>query len=200
MMKRTRRTLACLAVCWPAIAGAPAWAQTMPADCSAAAVPAQPVSVSIAGAAFAPKSIKLRKGGGITSGSDQFDGYTLSLRSEDDLSPPLEAEVKVILRKGQPIDGKVFRRLATKESDKQPSAMRGLPEVQAWSFRNRPAGVSVSFVEYVGSVRLEFGRRQGKTIGGKIYLCVPPGQTSIFNKTPTKESYLAVGIFQARIE
>jgi hypothetical protein len=188
--------LALAAFGWPAAARA----QALPADCSVAPVPAQPVTVSVAGVAFAPKSIKLSRGGGIKSDNDEFEGFTLSLRSADDISPPLEAEIKVIVRKGQTIDGRVFRRLPTKETGRQPSPIQGLPEVQAWSFRNRPAQIHVSFVEYVGSARLELGRRQGNMIDGRIYLCVLPGQTSLFNKTPTKETYVAVGTFTARLD
>ena len=49
-------------------------------------------------------------------------------------------------------------------------------------------------------MRLEFGKRQGNTISGTIYLCVAKGQTSMFEKTPTKEDSYAVGTFQARVD
>lgn len=65
----------------------PGFSQKLPADCSAAAVPAQPVAVSIGGTRFTPKSIKLRAAGGVTFGDEQFDTYRLSFRSEDELSP-----------------------------------------------------------------------------------------------------------------
>lgn len=178
----------------------PGFSQALPADCSAAKVPAQPVEISILGAKFTPKSIKLRSSGGVTSGEDKFDTYYLTLRSEDSLFAPLEAEVAVIVRKGQRVDGKVFRKLPTKDSAKQPSPTEGLPEVQGWSVKNRKAQTDLSHVSYIGSLRLEFGQRQGKAIGGKIYLCVAKGQTSMFEKTPTKEDSFAVGTFQAAIE
>ena len=175
-------------------------AQTLPPDCSAAAVPAQPVAVSIAGARFAPKSLKLASAGGMSMGDQQFDTYRLTLRNEDDLFAPMEAQVTVLVRKGQRVDGKTFRKLPTKSTDKQPSPVSGLPEVQGWSLKNRTAKADYSHVSYLASLRLEFGQRQGNTIAGKIYLCVPKGQTTMFDSTPSKEDSSVVGTFQAQIE
>lgn len=87
-----------------------------------------------------------------------------------------------------------------KDTDKQPSPTSGLPEVQGWSFKNRPAQTDLSHVSFIGSLRLEFGQRQGNSISGKIYLCVAKGQTTMFDKTPSKEDSFAIGTFQARIE
>ena len=177
------------------------FAQQLPADCSKAAAPKQPLEVSVLGAKFTPKSIRLRRGNDIKSGDEAFDGYRLTISSDvDDFSPPLETDIAVIVKKGQGIDGKVFRKLAVKDTDKQPLATSGLPEVQGWGMKNRPTGASFSHVEYLASMRLEFGKREGNTISGTIYLCVAKGQTSMFEKTPTKEDSYAVGTFQARIE
>lgn len=176
-------------------------AQQLPADCSKAAPPKQPLQVSVLGTKFAPKSVRLRRGNDITSGSEAFDGYRLTISSDmDDFSPPLEADIAVLVKKGQRVDGKVFRKLAVKDIDKQPKATEGLPEVQGWSMKNRPEKVSFSHVEYLASMRLEFGKREGDTITGAIYLCVAKSQTSMFEKNPTKEDSYAVGTFQARIE
>jgi len=175
-------------------------AQALPADCSAAAVPAQAVEVSIGGAKFAPKSVKLVSAGGMGMGEENFDSYRLSLRNEDDLFAPMEATVTVIVRKGQRIDGKTFRKLPTKSTAKQPGPTSGLPEVQGWSMKNKDAKADLSHVSYLGSLRLEFGQRQGGTIAGKIYLCVPRGQTTMFDKTPSRDDAFAIGSFQAKIE
>jgi hypothetical protein len=176
------------------------YSQALPADCSAAKVPAQPVSVSVGGNKFAPKVIKLRNAGGMTYGDDAFDTYRLELKSTDDFSPPLEADFTVLVRKGQRIDGKTFRKLAVKDTDKQPAPTKGLPEVQGWSLKDRPASSDFSHVSYLASLRLEFGQRKGNTIGGKIYLCVAKGQTTMFDKTPSKEDSSAIGTFEAAIE
>ena len=176
-------------------------AQKLPADCSKAAAPKQPLEVSISGVKFAPKSVTLWSAGGMKVGDDEFDSYRLSLRSEDDLSPPLEADVTVIVRKGDRIDGKVFRKLPIKDSSRQPMVAKSDEvEVQGWQFRNRPGKTGFSHAELIGSLRLELGQRQGTTISGNIHLCVAKGQTTIFNSTPTAEDSYAVGTFQARIE
>jgi len=184
------------------IFSAPVPGQGLPADCSKATVPAQPLEISILGTKFAPRSIKLRSAGAMTSGDDQFDTYHLTFRNDDDIFAPLEAEVAVIVRKGQSLDGKVFRKLPVKETSKQPSpsATGGLPEVQGWSVKNRDAKTDQSHVTYIASLRLEFGKRQGDSIGGKIYLCVPKGQTTIFDKTPSPAESSAVGTFTAKID
>jgi hypothetical protein len=177
------------------------FAQQLPADCSKAAAPKQPVEVSVLGARFTPKAVRLRLAGGMKSGDEQFDTYSLTFSSEEnDFSPPLVADLAVLVKKGQRVDGKVYRKLAVKDTDKQPLATEGVPEVQGWSMKNRPTGASFSHVEYLASMRLEFGKREGNTISGTIYLCVPKGQTSMFEKTPTKEDSYAVGTFQARVE
>ena len=180
------------------------FAQKLPADCSKAAAPKQPLEVSVLGTKFTPKSVRLRPGNDITSGegkdAEQFDGYRVTISNEEsDFSPPLEAGISVIVKKGQSLEGKVFRKLAVKEIGKQPLATQGLPEVQGWSMKNRPTGASFSHVEYLASMRLEFGKREGNTISGTIYLCIPKGQTSMFEKTPTKEDSYAVGTFKAAI-
>jgi len=175
-------------------------AQALPADCSKAAAPKQPLEVSVLGTKFTPKSVKLRRGNDIKSGDEAFDGYRLAISSDtDDFSPPLEADIAVLTRKGQLVDGKSYRKLAVKDIDKQPKASDGLPEVQGWSMKNRPGKVSFSHVEYLASMRLEFGKREGNTIPGAIYLCVAKGQTSMFERTPTTEDSYVVGTFRALI-
>ncbi len=193
----TGMTLAFLTLLGPTNTGQ---AETLPADCSKAAIPSTPVKAAIAGKSFEPKSIKLRRSGGMTSGDAQYDSYELSFRSADDIFAPLEASITVIVRKGQAIDGRVFRRLPTKETGTQPTAAPGLPENQGWSVKQREPAVGVSHVTHVGSLRLEFGKRQGKTIAGKVYLCVPAGQTTLFDKTPTASPSYAVGAFTAQLE
>ncbi len=193
------RRFTAIAVVAFALPGA-ALAQTLPADCSSAPAPSQPIEISIGGAKFAPKSVRLTAAGEMGMGNEKFDTYRLSFRNEDDVFAPLEATVTVIVRKGQPLDGRTFRKLPTKSIDQQPSATSGLPEVQGWSMKNKSAKTDQSHVSYVGSLRLEFGQRQGGSIGGKIYLCVPKGQTTIFDTTPSKDDGFAIGTFQARIE
>lgn len=195
-----RSTILPLVIAAGIVASGPVLAQALPADCSKATVPAQPLEVSILGTKFTPKSIKLRSAGGMKTGDDEFDTYHLTFRNEDDIFAPLEAEVAILVRKGQSLDGKVFRKLPVKETSRQPSPTSGVPEVQGWSVKNREAKTDQSHVTYIASLRLELGKRQGETIGGKIYLCVPKGQTTIFDKTPSPAESSAVGTFTAKID
>jgi hypothetical protein len=193
-----RRPLAAATVAL-AFAHAGANAAGLPADCSSAKPPAKPVEVSILGTAYAPKSVKLVKAGTMKSGDVVIDTYRLTLRSEDSISAPLGMDVTVAVPKGQSLDGKVFRRVPSKEISKQPAVSEGLPEVQGWSYEDRKAGKRGSHVKYVASLRLEFGKAQGKTLPGTLYLCVPKGQKSSFDKTPTTADSYAIGTFSATL-
>lgn len=158
------------------------------------------MEVSVGGVKFTPKEVRLFAAGGMKTGDEQFDSYRLSFRSEPDTMSPLEASMTVIVPKGVRIDGRTFRLLATKDRDKQPSASKKQSEleVQGWGFKDRKAKTDFNHAEHIGSL-LEFGQRKADVIPGNIYLCVAKGQTTIFNKTPTKEDSYAVGTFQAQL-
>ncbi|MCE9656941.1 MAG: hypothetical protein K8R60_00150 [Burkholderiales bacterium] len=194
----SRLLVAALAAGFPLLAGA----QALPDDCSSAAAPKQPVEASILGTKFTPKAVNLRSTGYVKTESEQFDSYRLELMSEDGISAPLEVGVTFIVPKGAKIEGKVFRRLATKDRSRQPMASKAGSEieVQGWSFKNRPAKADSDHTGHLASLRLEFGQRKGDTIPGNIYLCVARGQTTMFDKTPTKEESYAVGAFVAKID
>ena len=175
-------------------------AAELPADCSTAQPPAKPVEASVAGANYAPASVKLVAGGTMKSGDTEIEMWRLALRSEDSLFAPLSVTVTVAVPKGQSLEGKVFRKLPVKSTMDQPSVVKGLPEVQGWSYEDRKAGARGSHVKYLASLRLEFGKAEGKTVPGTIYLCVPKGQKSSFDKTPTAADSYAAGAFQALMQ
>ena len=172
----------------------------LPADCSAAKPPAKPVEASIVGAKYAPSSVKLVVGGSMKSGDTELDMWRLALRSEDSVFAPLSVTVTVAVPKGQSLEGKVFRKLPVESTMDQPSVVKGLPEVQGWSYEDRKSGARGSHVKYLASLRLEFGRAEGKTLPGSIYLCVPKGQKSSFDKTPVAADSYAIGTFQALMQ
>lgn len=184
-------TLACPAACL---------AQVLPTDCSTARIPSQPVSVSVEGASFTPKLVKFSRGNTMKMGDDEYQMYDLEIKNVDDFSPPLELDVTVMVRKGQNVDGRVFRALPTKDTSKQPGPGEGAPEVQGWVMKNKPANVRISHVDRIASLRLEFAQRKGNSIAGSIYLCVPKGQKGIFDKTPSKDDSSAIGMFEAVIK
>jgi hypothetical protein len=188
------RIAATLAV---ALAPAAAMAADLPADCSSARPPNKAVEASILGATYAPRSVKLTKTGTMKSGDAAFDTWRLALRSEDSIMAPLGMDVTVAVPQGAAVAGKLFRRLPTESISKQPAVSDGLPEVQGWSYEDRKGGARGSHVKYVASLRLEFGKAEGKTLPGAIYLCVPKGQKSSFDKTPTAADSWAVGTFAA---
>jgi hypothetical protein len=190
-----RLTIAAVLLASPVLA----LAQKLPADCSKAPVSRQPLEISAGGAKFAPKSVKLTRAGDMKSGDEEFEMFRVTFENEQAFNAPLEAGVTVLVRKGQSLDGKVFRKLPVKDTSKQPAPSPGTPEVQGWSFKNRPAEFDSNHALHVGSLRLEFGKRQGDTIPGNITLCVPKGQKTMFDKTPSKEDSYAIGTFQARI-
>jgi hypothetical protein len=190
-----RLTIAAVLLASPVLAVA----QKLPADCSKAPAPRQPLEISAGGTKFAPKSVKLARAGDMTSGDEQFEMFRVTFESEQAFNPPLEAGVTVLVRKGQALDGKVFRQLAIKDTGKQPAPSPGTPEVQGWSFKNRPAEFDSNHALHMASLRLEFGKRQGDTMPGNITLCVPKGQKTVFDKTPSKEDSYAIGAFQARV-
>ena len=151
-------------------------------DCSKGPIPAGPVEVSINGVAFKPAFVKLRRAGGLSSDGVELDKYTLEFMSEDDIFAKLSAEVSFLVPKGKKPDGRTFRRLPDttpfpKVSNvKQPAAAEGLPEVQGWEMKDRDSGLTISSsFNGPGSLRVELGKRTGKTIPGKIHICVPPG-------------------------
>lgn len=190
-----RLTIAAVLLASPVLA----LAQKLPADCSKAPAPKQPLEISAGGTKFTPKSVKLTRAGDMKSGDEEFEMFRVTFDSEQAFNPPLEAGVTVLVRKGQALEGKVFRNLPVKDASRQPAPSPGTPEVQGWSFKNRPAEFDSNHALHVGSLRLEFGKRQGDTIPGNITLCVPKGQKTMFDKTPSKEDSYAIGTFQARV-
>ncbi len=147
---------------------------------------------------FTPKVVRMEHYEDI--GGDQTDTYKMWFRSTDAMLSPLEAEVAVIVRKGQRIDGKIFRQSPV-EVSKPPTPINGKPEIQNWAFKNRPADLYQSLVSgYIGSLRLEFGQRKGNVVSGSICLCLAKGQTTVFNSTPAKADSFVIGTFQAQIE
>jgi hypothetical protein len=131
---------------------------------------------NLGGMVFKPKVIQLSNGGGIVSGDISYDTYRLVFRSEDDMFARQSASVTIALPKGVLPDGLTFRLLADTPLEGQPSVEEGLPEVQGWRLEDNDNGIKLSHVfRGEASVKVEFGKRQGTTIGGKISLVVPVG-------------------------
>src|SRR6185437_2250800 len=111
------------------------------------------------------------------TGEKAFDQYAFTAQDKGMLATS-EVEFSVLVPKGQRPDGKTFRKLPAAETGKQPAAEPGLPEVQSWKVKVNARKLDVSSVSFIGSLRVEFGQRRGDMLPGKVYLCVPGGQTS----------------------
>jgi hypothetical protein len=179
--------------------GAVALAQP-PADCSKlSAGPKDPAMVAVNGVTFIAKSALLAKIGGM-SGEIPRDTIELKLKSDNDFFSEREMSVAVTVPKGQRVDGRTFLMRPTNEMAKQVVAEPGLPEIQGFVFKDKAN--RWSHVEYVASVRVEFGKRNEETITGNICVVIPRGQRSSFSpaeKPLEKENY-AFGTFQATLQ
>jgi hypothetical protein len=141
-----------------------------PADCSGAAIPATPVKGSVKGKAFVPTDIHVtftKNGMGVNG--KQFDRYALDLDAGDIFN---ELSVDMLVPAGKPIDGRTYRQVPG-DIGTQPMAAEGTPEVQGWDLQYDPAGVNTNFGLDEGTLRVEWGRRSGDSIPGKIYFCAP---------------------------
>ena len=59
--------------------------------------------------------------------------------------------------------------------------------------------LSASHVGFIASLRVEFDKRRGEVLPGRVYLCVPGGQTEKFFGTKLADPVTLVGRFEARI-
>lgn len=142
-------------------------------------IPDTPVAGMMGKTAWKPVIVELRKTGSMESDGMKFDTYALEFRSEETMFAKRTASVTFLVKKGKTPDGQTFRYLPNTETRKQPLAVDGFPEVQAWEFRDREKDLEITFVSNKGgSLKLEFGKASGKTISGKINLCVPATKDS----------------------
>jgi len=166
---RSALMAAFLLIAVPAVAHAAG----LPADCSSAAIPSGPAKGSIADAAFVPSDVSVSVGESGIGDGHTYDAYAFLFDGQDKSGEAMSLSVTVIVPKGAAPDGKLFRMLPTDDTDKQPKAGPGAPEVQGWSLEYSAKNIDTDFIDTVGSMRLELGRHAGKTLAGRIYLCVP---------------------------
>lgn len=175
-----------------------AYAQ-QPADCSTGPIPDRPLEITVGAEKLpTPPLVRMRKISEITSGDRTFDQYDVTV-ADKDIFANTEASFSVIVPKGQQPDGKTFRRLLTSETSRQPSPQPGLPEVQSWSVKDKARKLDANHVSFIASLRVEFGKRSGGVLSGRVYLCAPGGQKAkIFNDV-LADPVTVVGRFEARL-
>jgi hypothetical protein len=159
-----------------------------PADCSAGPIPDQPLELSFGAEKIsALPAIKINKiGSELSGGKPVSDQYQVSVEDKDMFSD-VEATFAVKVPAGQRVDGKAFRTQSAGD----------LKEV-LWGVKRKPS-LSISFVGYVASARVEFGKRTGDVLPGRVYLCVPGGQTEKMFGTKLPNPVTLVGRFEAKI-
>lgn len=197
----TARSLTFMTVVAAAICGAgSAAAQPMPADCSKAPIPDQPAVLRSPGqpdVALPAASLRVQSTMKMSrdTGEVTYDMQALTLTDSAGRAT-IEAQVVVLSRAGQKLDGRTFHRVPVKDLDAQEKSPTGDVLFQAWSIKGR--NIDVNHVEFVASARVEFGASRGDQLPGKIRLCVAAGQKSMFGEV-LKTSYDVVGTFSAAI-
>jgi hypothetical protein len=165
--------------------------RTLPADCSSATVPPKPLELSIAGAAAAAKSIELEhEKGSMTENGDAYERYNLFIDSGG-YSARLKLYISFYPHRGQNLEGAAFRLPDTDG--------RGNFALSYFDFEDTSAKLDFSSTDLKNppTMRLEFGRRQGNSISGTLFVCAPKGQTDS-GQTIGNDSY-AIGTFLAKI-
>ncbi len=102
-----------------------------------------------------------------------WDIFSLQFNSEDDFLPELQASLALLVPAGQRPDAETFLMRPTTDKSKQFLTGPGLSQVQGRSFKN-PLRIR-SLVDYVSSVRVDFGQRKGDKISGSICMVMPKG-------------------------
>ena len=159
-----------------------------PADCSAGPIPDRPLELSFgADRISALPAIKLtRIGSELSGGKPVSDQYQVSVEDKEMFSD-VEATFSVKVPAGQRVDGKTFRTQSAGD----------LKQI-LWGIKRKPS-LSVSFVGFVASARVEFGKRKGDILPGRVYLCVPGGQIEKMFGTKLPDPITLVGRFEAKI-
>ena len=169
-----------------------------PADCSTGPIPDRPLEITIGAEKLpTPPLIRMRQISTITSGDQAYDQYDVTV-ADKDMFGNTELTFSVIVPKGQQPDGRTFRKLPTHEISKQPGP-QGMPEVQSWSVKDKARKIDASHVSFTASLRVEFGKRSGGVLPGRVYLCAPGGQKARVFRDVLAAPITMVGRFEAKL-
>ena len=159
-----------------------ALAAEMPDDCSKAQIPNQKAKGRIGAVPFLPDRIAVSTVNHPEMNGVRYDAYDLhfQMRYKGD---DLYVDITTIVPAGQPHEGRTFRLLPTKDTRQQPMAGPGAPEVQGWAVQYDPQKIPAGFVSDIGSLRVEYGTRQGEMLPGRIYFCTKAAKGSVLAGT-----------------
>jgi hypothetical protein len=194
-----------LAIALPACSAMASGQATWRADVSGAAVPGKPASGRVGGQPFKMDEARLLVLGLNTASDkgaivDRAQAYHLELRQGREFFADQEFKIAFATDVGKPLDGLEFRwkpyKFGTEEDRKQrfphpnkgTSVGRGIIAVFITSKGPNGQSKSDNFMNEV-SIRLVFGKRQGNSINGWIYLTLPD-----------KDRSFVAGTFTAKIE
>ncbi len=180
-------------------------------DASRAPFPAQAARGTILGRPLVVKTAQLARSGSMETGDAKMDTYSLDLRTNDSIFPDAEAHVSFLVKQGQKPDGETFVRLphppykfggdlsahfaALKSVELVPGTPSGtrIPLIQGLSMTAKTSDADEKLSDTddgaAPTLRLQFGKRSGNVLPGKIYFCW----------NDPKKSYVA-GTFEARIK
>jgi hypothetical protein len=180
-----------------------AFAEAPKTDCSTTPGADAPVTLSIDGNPQPLPVAEFAKQQEMSMDEESFEVFRVNLRDVAGLFSPVEIEASVLVKKGETVDGKTFRQLPTDDMKKQPSPLKqegaALPEVQSLEVRSDPAGFDYQH-GILASMRLEFGKRDGEKLPGRIHLCIAGGQTDdVFQPQPT-QTVIVEGTFVAKLQ
>ena len=191
-MRTSQAILAALtiaAAATTAVAGPAGWVK----DASRAPFPAQAVRGVVLGKTFLVKDAQLARSGSMQTGDVTTETYSLDLRTNASIFPDAEAHVSFLVKKGQKPDGKTFVRLphapykfggrlsahfaALKPVELVPGTPSGtrIPLIQGLSMtakiNDEDEKLSDTDDGAAPTLRLQFGKRAGNVLPGKIYFC-----------------------------
>jgi hypothetical protein len=152
----------------------PAKSADLPADCSQATIPDQPVKGQIAGKDFVPDSTTFSTINHPQINGATYDAFDFYLRTNDQSG---QGGIIVVINTIVPAntfpDGQTFLILPTNDASKQPTVGPGAAGIQGWSIEDDADGINVDDTTQTASIRLQFGMRANNTLTGKIYFCAP---------------------------
>jgi len=177
------------AVATAAIAGPAGWVK----DTSRAPFPNQAAGGVVLGKAFLVKDAQLARSGSMVTGDVKMDTYSLDLRTNASIFPDAEANVSFLVKQSQKPDGKTFVRLphppykfggnlsaqfaAFKPVELVPGTPSGtrIPLIQGLSMSAKTSDGDEKLSDTddgaAPTLRLQFGKRRGNVLPGKIYFC-----------------------------
>ena len=180
-------------------------------DASRAPFPNQPARGTVLGKPFLVKAVRLARSGSMTMGEAKMDTYSLDLRTNDSLFPDAEASVSFLVKQGQKPDGKTCVRLphppykfggslsaqfaTLKPVELVPGMSPGtrIPLIQGLNMTAKGQDTDEKLSDTddgaAPTLRLQFGKRTGNVLPGKIYFCW----------NDAKKSHVA-GTFEARLK